>query len=402
MTQTDTQDTFVLEPPKAVAVPTPAQARATLAPLPAAEQTTIDLKVAERVDDFVAKVGSADLQSPEFRDMLQKAFAAGRKEAADTTGFINGNPVLKQATFQDFDESGEAVAIREISNILAKANPKGQDLMGPVKVMGVTLPFGNKLRNYFDNFKPMGERLNELAQVLETEEDNMRREIVEYDVVESQLYNSVQRLDRATEYLSLLDSKIEAQARDIAATNPEKAKALNEEVLYYVRGNLNDVSEVKLLAIVGLGQIRQLRHTGRMTLRATNRVKTLGLAALTIAQTMAVAAYRQKKRMELNTQVQTVVNDVVAGVGDAILAHTKQVTEFDSNPVFGLQALETSIDKTMEAVTLFNTFRAAAVDTMKADNAKLVALVDKTKAGMRIADQSASALGRNDVDVLSL
>ena len=401
MTRDTTQETFVLEPPKALVLPTSIQAKATLAPLAPEEKAQVDAKVAERVQVFVDKVSNADLQSTEFRDMLQKAFSAGRKEIAYTTNFINGNPVLKQASFQDFDATGEAKAMREISTILAKANPKGQDLMGPVKVMGIAMPFGNKLRSYFDNFKPMGEGLGELAQVLETEEDNMRREIAEYDVVEAQLYATVQKLDRATEYLSLLDSKVEAQSREVAATNPDKAKALNEEVLYYVRGNLNDVSEVKLLAIAGLGQIRQLRHTGRMTLRATNRVKTLGMSALAIAQTMAVAAYRQKKRMELNAEVQSIVNDVVAGVGDSILEHTKMVTEFESNPIFGIQSLETSIDKTMEAITLFNNFRSAAVDTMKADNAKLVALVDKTKAGMRINSSSQAAIG-HDLDVLSL
>lgn len=400
MTQVETQDAFVLEPPKAIVLPTPTQAKATLAPLAADEKKVVDDKIAKSVDDFVTKVGDADLQSPEFRELLQKAFAAGRKEAADTTNFINGNPVLKQANFDDFDESGEAKAMTEISTILAKANPRGKDLMGPVKVMGVVMPFGNKLRGYFDGFKPMGERLNQLGEVLEAEEDNMRREIAEYDVVESQLYAFVQRLDRATEYLSLLDSKIEAQAQALVVSNPEKSKALKEEFLYYVRGNLNDDSEVKLLAIVGLGQIRQLRHTGRMTLRATNRVKTLGMAALAIAQTMAVGVYKQKKRMELNVQLQTVVNDVVAGVGDAILEHTKMVTDFESNPIFSIQALETSIDKTMEAVTLFNNFRSAAVETMKADNVKLVALTEKTRTNMRIGTDTQAIA--HDVDVLAL
>jgi uncharacterized protein YaaN involved in tellurite resistance len=400
MPQVPPPEAFVLEPPRAVVVPTQEQALGTLVPLAPEIKRDVDAKVAERVNEFVLKIGAADLQSDIFRAMLDKAFAAGRKEVADTTNFINGNPVLKQANFSDYADSGEAKAMREISTILAKANPKGQDLMGPIKVLGITLPFGNKLRAYCDNFKPMGERLTELSQVLEFEEDNMRREIAEYDVVESHLYATVQRLDRATEYLCFLDGQLELEVQKNATINPEKSRALKEEVLYYVRDNLKDAGAVKLLAVVGLGQIRQLRHTGRMTLRATSRVRTLGLSALAIAQTMAIAAYKQKKRMELNAKVQNIVNEVVSGVGDTILEHTKMVTEFESNPIFGIQALEASIDKTTEAIKLFSTFRSAAVDTMKVDNLKLMALYDKTKTSMRITGQSAAA-GR-DVDVLSL
>lgn len=400
MNQVVMQDVFTLEPPQAVSIPTPAQAVGTLVPLAPDVKKDVDTNIVARVNDFVTRIGSADLQSDAFRTMLDKAFSAGRKEVADTTNFINGNPILKQTTFKDIDSSGEAKAMREISSILAKANPKGQDLLGPVKVLGITLPFGNKLRSYCDNFKPMGERLTELTQVLDVEEDNMRREIAEYDVVESQLYATVQRLDRATEYLSLLDGQLESEVQHLVTSNPEKAKVVSEEVLFYVRGNLSDVTTVKILAIVGLGQIRQLRHTGRMTLRATNRVKTLGMSALAIAQTMAIAAYKQKKRMELNAEVQTAVNDVIAGVGDTILEHTKMVIEFESNPVFGLQALEASIDKTTEAVNLFNTFRATAVVTMKADNLKLAALSEKANTCMRITNRAATV--NNNVDVMSL
>lgn len=392
-------DVFTLEPPAPVMVPTLEQARNPVIPVAPEVKTELDAKVLARVDDFVSRVSAADLQSDEFRNMLDRAFAAGRKEVADASGFINGNPILRQTTFKDFDNSSEAKALREMSTILAKANPKGQDLMGPVKVMGIPMPFGNRLRSYLDDFKPMGARLNELAIVLETEEDNMRKEIAGYDVVEKQLFDLVQRLDRATQYLGLLDQRLDEESTALMQSNPEKAKAMREEVLFYVRGNLSDVSQVKVLAVAGIGQIRQLRHTGRMTLRGTNRVKTLGMTALAIAQTMAIATYQQKKRMELNREVQEVVNQVVATVGDRILDHTKMVTEFESNPVFGIQSLEASIDKTLEAINLFNTFRSSAVDTMKADNQRLVALYDKAKTGMRLEEKPVSG---SYGDVLSL
>ena len=400
MNAADTVAPFTLEPPAALSIPSLAQAASTLVPLSTEAKKASDQNVIDRVNDFVNKIGIADLQSDAFRAMLDKAFSAGRKEIADATGLMNANPVLSKSTLGNFADLKEMKAMTEMSSILAKANPRGQDLLGPIKVLGVTLPFGSKLRSYCDSFKPNAIRLSQLAEVLATDEDAMRREIAEYDVVESQLYDTVTRLDRATEYLTLLDQKIDAEAAALLPVQPEKAKALREEVLFYVRGNLGDVGAVKLLAVVSLGQIRQLRHTGRMTLLATNRIKTLGMAALTISQTIAIAAQKQQQRMETNAKVQAVVNDVIAGVGDTILDHTKSVIEFQSSPIYGLQAMESTIDKTIEAINLYSSFRSAAVDTMKADNLKVAALYQKTLTSMRINQQTSVTAA--PLDVLSL
>ncbi|MBC8737124.1 hypothetical protein F6X40_09920 [Paraburkholderia sp. UCT31] len=382
---------FVLEPPAPLQLPTVEQAKQTIVPVKPELRSELDAKIVSSVEDFVARVSAADLHSDDFRNMLDRAFAAGRKEITDTSTFISNNPLLRQTTFKDYDDTDGAKALRELSVLLAKANPKGKDLLGPVKVMGIAMPFGSKLRSYMDDFKPVGERINELIQVLESEEDAQRREIASYDIVEGQLFEKLQRLDRATEYLGLLDQRLETESSALQTLNPEKSKAVREEVLFYVRGNLSDVTQQKLLTVAAIGQIRQLRHTGRMTLRGTNRVRTLGMDALAIAQTMAIATYNQKKRMDLNRQAQQVVNDMVAGVGDAVLEHTKLVIEFESNPLLGIQAIESGVDKTLEAINLLNNYRSTAVDTMKADNVKLNALYDKAKTGMRILDKPVAA-----------
>jgi uncharacterized protein YaaN involved in tellurite resistance len=383
-TQQMQEEAFVLEPPKPIQVPTETQAGRTLAPLPVEAKSAVDAKVAASVEDFVTRMSAADLQSEQFRDMLQRAFAAGRKEITDTSAFIASNPFLSQTKFVDYDDTEGARALRKLTTLMAEANPKGKDLLGPVKVFGVAVPFGNRLRAYVDDFKPVGQKINKVMETLVAEEDAQTKEIASLDVTEGQLFEKLQKLDRASEYLSLLDSRLDAESTALAVSNPDKAKALREEVLFYVRSNLSDVISHKVVVVAGIGQVRQLRHTGRMTLRGMQRIQTLGMDALAIAQAVAIAAYNQKKRMELNREAQSVVNDVVAGLGETIEAHTKRVIEFETNPVFGIQSLEGSVDKTLHAIELFNNFRSASVDTMAADNAKLVGLFEKAKTGMRI------------------
>ena len=385
------EDVFVLEPPAPVKIPTETQAQKPLAPLAPEQRAQVDSKITARVEDFVARLNAADLNSDEFRNMRDRAFSAGRAEITDTSRFIAASPFLRQATFKDYGDTPGAKAVLELSTLLAKANPKGRDLLGPVKVFGVTVPFGNKLRSYLDDFKPMGKRMDELMLVLEEEEDAQRKEIIGLDVVEGQLFEKLQKLDRATEFLTLLDKRIAEEATALAANNPEKSKSLNDEMLYYVRGNLSDVIAHKLLVVTGIGQARQLRHTGRMTLRGTQRVRTLGVDALAISQTMAIVAHNQKARMDVNLKAQEAVNAVVAGVGEAVAEHTKRVIEFESNPLLGIQTLEGSINKTLDAINNLNTFRSKAVETMASDNDKLNALYDKAKTGMRIEQKAEKA-----------
>jgi uncharacterized protein YaaN involved in tellurite resistance len=395
-TQVQQEEDFVLEPPAAIKLPTPSQAERALAPISAEKKADVDAKVAARVQDFVERISAADMRSDAFRNMLDRAFAAGRAEITDTSAFIKASPVLNQAKLADYAELPGADALRELTTLLAKANPKGKDLLGPVKVMGVTLPFGNKLRSYLDDFKPMGERMNELIDVLSDEEDAQLREFAEYDIVEGQLFGKLEKLDRATEYLTMLDGRLTEESKAIAESNPEKAKALTDEVQFYVRGNLTDVISHKLLVVAAIGQVRQYRHTGRMTLRSTQRIRTLGVDALAIGQTMAVFAYKQQKRMDLNRAAQKAVNDVVGSLGDAVEAHTKRVIEFESNPVLAIQSLETTMDKTLGAIKALSDFRTTAVEAMAAENVKLGALFDKSKTAMRI-EQKASKTEYGDV-----
>ncbi|WP_454735684.1 toxic anion resistance protein [Cupriavidus necator] len=396
--ETQVQETpFVLDPLQSVQIPSETQAKANLVPVDASKRSETDGRLAERVENFVSRVTTADLQSDQFRELLDRAFQAGRKEITDASGYIDANPLLRNATTADLGDDECSKAMAELGAIMAKANPKGKDLLGPVKVLGIPLPFGDKLRSYLDDFKPLATRMNELIQVLEEQEDDQRKEIAALDIQEGQLFEKLQKLDNATAYLSMLDARLTSEANAIRATNPEKAKALEEEVLYYVRGNLNDVIAHKVIMVTFLGQTRQLRHTGRMTVRSTQRIRTLGMDALAVGQGNALAAHKQMKRAEDNRKAAAVVNDLIAGVGDTIERHTKQMIDFESNPVGAISAIESSVEKTLNAINLYNNFRAAALTTMQADSQKLQALYSKAKTGMRIEQKPASTSGYGDV-----
>ena len=340
---------------------------------PAVAKTAVPLKpelkaaVDDQVERFVSALLSEDVHSDEFKAKLDSAFALGKEEISVAASLMQGR--FMQRNFVGVEDSAAFKAIQEMRGHLDELNPgKEGDLFEPQKLLGF-IPFGNKLQAYFRKFESAGSQLQKSMQQIYAARDDMQRDVVEIEAVRTKLWEAMQKLGGAVHFAETLDSKLAAKVDSLQATDPIRAKALQQEVLFYARQNLTDMLTQQAVCTNGYLALDVLKKTGREMMNGCSRVATTGMSALAVAQTVARATGNQIKVMDMLGGVNASIENLISETGRQLNHHVERTAEFSSNPMLGIDKIKEMFDQTFKAMDAMDTFRAKAIDVMGQNNA---------------------------------
>ena len=108
-------------------------------------------KLETKVDEFVADLVAQDANSPEFGHKVDQITNMGRKEIMPTRRAMSNRFLDRPVRAMDKD-SGVGADLAELRRTVEDLDPgqRGQ-AVAPRKLFGI-IPFGNKLRDYFDSY----------------------------------------------------------------------------------------------------------------------------------------------------------------------------------------------------------------------------------------------------------
>ncbi|MFO1324019.1 MAG: toxic anion resistance protein [Burkholderiales bacterium] len=329
--------------------------------------------LAERVDEqvtrFVDGLLTEDVQGDAFKSKLDSAFQLGREEIAVTSALLNGRFMTR--TMIGMDDSPAVKAVATLRRHLDELNPGNEgDLLSPNRILGI-IPFGNRLRSYLRRFQSAGAQLQAAVQQIYAACDDLQRDGIEIDACRAKLWDAMQRLKAAIRFAEELDTRIAAKVEVLRAGDPQRAHALEQEVLFYVRQNLTDMLTQQAVCANGYLSLDVLRKTCRETIVGCNRVATTGMSALSVAHTVACATGAQVKVMNMLTGVNATVENLLVASGKALGAHAERTARFASNPMLGIEKLKETFDLTFAAIDEMDGFRAKALEAMAQSSAAL-------------------------------
>ncbi len=357
-----TAPSFQLAPPEVI---TPVEPAASKEAVPLAPE--LKAAVDDQVDRFVNGLLTEDVQSEAFRAKLDSAFALGKEEISIAASLMQGR--FMQRNFVGVEDSSAFKAIQEMRGHLDELNPgKEGDLFQQQKLLGI-IPFGNKLQSYFRKYQTASSQLQKSMEQLYTARDEMQRDVVEIESVRAKLWDGMQKLGAAIRFSETVDAKLAAKVQSLKATDPQRAQALEQEVLFYVRQNLQDMLTQQAVCINGYLALDVLKKTGREMMNGCTRVATTGMSALAVAQTVARATGNQIEVMNMLSGVNSTINNLIAESGRQLNTHVEKTTEFAQNPMIGIEKLKEMFDQTFKAMDAMDNFRSKAIEVMGQNNA---------------------------------
>lgn len=365
MSETQTLEApMALTPPEVIA-PIAESKAPDMVPLKPEVQEKIDTQVAAFVDGMLAE----DIHSDGFKAKLDSAFRLGREEISSAASLMSGRFV--ERNFVGIEDSTAFKSIQSMRGLLDDLNPGKQgDLLAPQKILGL-IPFGNKLQAYFRKFESAGSQLQTIMTQIHAARDDMGRDAAEIEQVKGKLWEAMQKLKGAIYFAEQLDTQIAGRVEALKTSDPLRAKALEQEVLFYARQNLQDMQTQMAVNVNGYLSMDVLKKTSREMVNGCNRVATTGMSALAIAQTVARATGNQIQVMEMLTGVSNTIGDLVTETSRQLGNHVEKTGDFASNPLIGIQKIQEMFDNTFKAMDAMDTFRAKAIDTMGKNNQML-------------------------------
>lgn len=363
---------FQLTPPEVVQ-PVSNDVAKTAVPLPPELTQAIE----DQVDRFVEGLMTEDVQSDGFRAKLDSAFALGREEVSVAASLMQGR--LMERNFVGTQDSTAFKALQNMRRQLDDLNPGKQgDLFQPQKLLGF-IPFGNRLQNYFRKFESAGGQLNQSMEQLYAARDDLQRDVVDIEATRSKLWDAMQKLASAIRFAELLDTRLFTKVEGLKATDAVRAKALEQEVLFYARQNLQDMLTQQAVCTNGYLALDVLKKTGREMMNGCSRVATTGMSALAVAQTVARATGNQIKAMEMLSGVNATIEGLMAETGRQLNTHVEKTTQFAQNPMLGMEKLKEMFDQTFKAMDAMDDFRSQAIVVMGQNNTMLAAEMQRAE-----------------------
>ncbi|OYY68743.1 toxic anion resistance protein [Sphingomonas sp. 28-63-12] len=382
-TETATND-LVLTPPDPVPVVSPEKAVG-LVPVDDEKRSQLQAKVDNFVDDLVAQ----DVNSPEFGKRVDAISAMGQKEIRDAAG--QSNRFLDRPVKAMDQESGVGADLAALRRTIEDLDPgKKGSLLAPKKIFGI-IPFGSKMRDYFDGYKSSQGHISSILKSLGSGKDELLMDNAAIDVERANLWTSMGRLEQMIVLAKTMDARLEDKANELDHSDPAKAKAIRETALFYVRQRTQDLLTQMAVTVQGYLALDLVKKNNVELVKGVDRASTTTVAALRTAVTVAQALTNQKLVLEQITSLNTTTANIIDSTGKLLKSQTATIHEQAAASTIPLETLQRAFQNIYDTMDAIDSFKLKALDSMKTTVTTLSGEVEKSKGYIARAEGQAQA-----------
>lgn len=387
-TQTE-EPALVLTPPDPV--PTvPAAKAAGLVPVDDVKKTELQT----RVDDFIDQLVAQDVNSPEFGKRVDAISNLGAREIREAAG--QSNRFLDRPVRAMDQESGVGADLAQLRRTIEDLDPGRQgNLLEPKKLFGM-IPFGSKVRDYFDGYKSAQSHIASILKRLQSGKDELLMDNAAIDTERANLWTAMGRLEQMIYLSREMDAKLEDKANELDHTDPAKAKAIRETALFYVRQRSQDLLTQMAVTVQGYLALDLVKKNNVELVKGVDRASTTTVGALRTAVTVAQALTNQKLVLEQITALNTTTANIIDSTGKLLRSQTATIHEQAAASTIPVEVLQRAFQNVYDTMDAIDTFKLKALDSMKTTINTLGNEVEKSKgyiARAEGASQNASGQG---------
>jgi uncharacterized protein YaaN involved in tellurite resistance len=373
-----------LEAPAPVPVVVPEKAAGLV---PVAPEVRSQLE--EKVDGFIADLIAQDVNSPEFGQKVDQITNMGRKEIMDAAG--QSNRFLDRPVKAMDKDTTVGADLAELRRTIEDLDPSTKgNLLAPRKIFGI-IPFGNKMRNYFDGYKSSQSHISTILQRLGGGKDELLKDNAAIDVERQNLWAAMGKLEQMIHISKTMDVRLEAKALELDAVDPAKARAIRESALFYTRQRTQDLLTQMAVSVQGYLALDLVKKNNVELIKGVDRASTTTVGALRTAITVAQALVGQKLVLDQITALNTTTANIIDGTGTMLRTQTAQIHEQAANATIPIETLKRAFQNIYDTMDSIDTFKLKALESMKTTVGTLENEVEKSKGYIARAQGAAQA-----------
>jgi uncharacterized protein YaaN involved in tellurite resistance len=351
---------LVLEPPGPVTTVSVSAADG-MVKLDPTTVATIDKTVAGFADSLL----SLDVHSEDFATKVKSVQDLGNREIRDSANVSNRLLDRPVNAMSKVDKTSQvSTTLVELRQQVEDLDPSRQGLLEPHKLLGI-IPFGNKLRDYFEKYQSAQTHLDKIIQALYHGQDELRRDNAAVEQEKVNLWHIMQRLQEYAYMARKLDEALQGRIAQLQAADPERAKVLQQDLLFYVRQKVQDLLTQLAVSVQGYLALEVVRKNNIELIKGVDRATTTTISALRTAVIVAQAMANQKLVLDQIQALNTTTSDLIESTSVLLRQQSADIHDQAASATVNIQKLQnafTNIYATMDAI---DTYKVQALQTMQ-------------------------------------
>ena len=318
----------------------------------------------EKVDSYLAGLTTAQPKSPEFETRAADVRTMGDNDiraAAETSNRLLKTPVqaLNQGNLTNGSKVG--TTLQQLRRTVEDLDPKQASV--PKKLLGM-IPFGSKVTDYFRRYESAQKQLDGILHSLRNGQDELLKDNAALNMEKQTLWESMGRLNQYVYIAERLDARLAAQIAEIEATDPERAKSLREDVLFYVRQKHQDLLTQLAVSIQNYLAIDIVIKNNIELIKGVDRASTTTVSALRTAVIVAQALNNQTLVLEQITALNVTTSNMIQSTSEMLRDNSVAIQQQAASATIGLPQLQAAFANIYETMDAIDAFKVEALGNM--------------------------------------
>ena len=241
------------------------------------------------------------------------------------------------------------------------------------------IPFGDKIEDYFRKYQSAQSHLEGILHALRNGQDELGKDNAALNLEKQQLWDAMGRLNQYVYVAERLDARLSATIAELEATDPDKARALRDDVLFYVRQKHQDLLTQLAVSIQNYLAIDIVIKNNIELIKGVDRASTTTVSALRTAVIVAQALGNQKLVLDQITALNTTTSNMIQRTSEMLKENSAAIQEQAASATIGMEQLQAAFSNIYATMDSIDEFKLKALDTMATTIGVLETEVDKSK-----------------------
>jgi uncharacterized protein YaaN involved in tellurite resistance len=362
--QTSTAGELVpLEPPQPVAA-IPHASATKLVTVDEETARTLDAKA----DEFVEAVSTLDVNDPVFITKMKAITGMGSddiRNAASVSNRLLDKPAraMESGVFDSKSKVSESLV--ELRRTVEDLDPGNQKLFSKGGLLGKIPFFGDDIRDYFAKYQSSQSHINAVIDALLSGQDELLKDNASIEQEKVGLWDTMQRLRQYIYLAQALDTRLTARIAQVEPSDPERAKQLKEDGLFYARQKVQDLLTQLAVSTQGYMALDMIRRNNLELVKGVDRATTTTVSALRTAVIVAQALSDQKLVLDQITALNTTTGNLIESTSELLREQSGKVHEQAASSTVDVEKLQKAFQNIYIALDEIDTYKVAALDTMQ-------------------------------------
>ena len=359
---TSSSDALTLVPPP----PVPAITDAEAASLVQIDATTAG-KIDAMVNGYIKSIASLDPRSQDFATKVNAIHSMGDDEIRQSASVSNrllDKPVKAMESGPFSKGATVSKSLIDLRRTVEDLDPSQQGLLGPKHMFGL-IPFGNRLRDYFARYQSAQGHLNAIIQALYHGQDELRQDNSAIEQEKVNVWEIKGRLQQYVYMAGKLDAALEGEIDQIGRTDPERAKALREDVLFFIRQKRQDLLTQLAVNAQGYLALELVRRNNLELIKGVDRATTTTVSALRTAVIVAQALTNQKLVLNQIMALNTTTGNLIESTSAMLREQSGQIQQQAASATLSVEKLQAAFANIYSTMETIDAYKLQALESMQ-------------------------------------